>query len=90
MAAFLGRALDEPAGSVPTISRFTDVAEGAWYLWSVEHLAGLGVFPEEAGSAFRPEDPLTRLEMAVWMAGAFDSIGVVVPQGVFTDVPVDV
>ncbi|MCY4622593.1 MAG: S-layer homology domain-containing protein [bacterium] len=87
MAAFLGRALDERGDGMPTVSRFSDVPEGAWYLGYVESLAELGVFLEEAGSAFRPSDPLTRLEMAVWMVGAFESISEVEPQGAFSDVP---
>lgn len=89
MSAFLGRALGESGDDAPAVSRFSDIPEGAWYLGYVESLAELGVFPEVAGSPFRPSDPLTRIEMAVWMAGAFDSITGVEPQGIFTDVAVD-
>ncbi|MDE0377463.1 MAG: S-layer homology domain-containing protein [bacterium] len=89
MSAFLGRALGESGDDAPAASRFTDIPDGAWYLGYVESLADLGVFPEQAGSPFRPTDPLTRLEMAVWMAGAFESITEVEPQGVFTDVAAD-
>ena len=39
---------------------------------------------------FRPDDPLIRLEMAVWMARAFNHIDEAAPQGVFADVPVDI
>ena len=89
MSAFLGRALGESGDDAPAASRFPDIPDGAWYLGYVETLAGLGVFPEQAGSPFRPSDPLTRLEMAVWMAGAFESITEVEPQGIFSDVAAD-
>ena len=89
MSAFLGRALGESGDDALTASRFPDIPDGAWYLGYVETLAELGVFPEQAGSPFRPTDPLTRLEMAVWMAGAFESITEVEPEGIFTDVAAD-
>ena len=89
MAAFLSRALGEMGAGAPTVSRFSDVPEGAWYLGYVESLAESGVFPDVAGSPFRPSDPLTRIEMAVWMAGAFEGITEVEPQGIFADVAAD-
>ena len=89
MAAFLGRALGETGEGAPAVSRFPDVPEGAWYLGYVEALAESGVFPDVAGSPFRPSDPLTRIEMAVWMAGAFEGITEVEPQGIFADVAAD-
>lgn len=89
MAAFLGRALGETGEGAPAVSRFSDVPEGAWYLGYVEALAESGVFPDVAGSPFRPSDPLTRIEMAVWMAGAFEGITEVEPQGIFVDVAAD-
>ena len=89
MSAFLGRALGESGDDTAAVSRFSDIPDGAWYLGYVEALADLGVFPDEAGDPFRPSDPLTRLEMAVWMAGAFESITEAEPQGVFADVSAD-
>lgn len=89
MSVFLGRALGESGDGTAAVSRFSDIPDGAWYLGHVEALADLGVFPDEAGDPFRPSDPLTRLEMAVWMAGAFESITEVEPQGIFTDVSAD-
>ena len=87
MAVFLGRAL----GIRPeerTASRFHDVPAGAWYTAYVEGLADLSVVRTVPGQAFRPSDPITRAEMAVWMARAFDSIHELNPTGVFSDVPV--
>ena len=89
MATFLIRALDETAEENPRVSRFSDVPPGAWYLGYVERLADLNIARAETGGAFRPSDPLTRLEMAVWMTRAFDSVNEVSPQGVFNDVPAD-
>ena len=87
MATLLTRALDETPDEVPTASRFSDVPVGSWYLKYVERLAELGITHVAAGGAFRPDDDLTRLEMAVWMSRAFDFIDQVTPEGVFTDVP---
>ena len=89
MAALLIRALDETVDTTRSDSRFADVPDDAWYLPSVERLAEISVIRGNAGSEFRPQDPLTRLEMAVWMARAFTSIDEVAPQGVFSDVPAD-
>ena len=89
MATFLIRALDETAEEDLGVSRFSDVPPGAWYLGYVERLADLNIARTTAGGAFRPSDPLTRLEMAVWMTRAFDSVNEVSPQGVFDDVPAD-
>ena len=89
MAVFLGSAL----GIRPeerTVSRFPDVPADAWYTGHVEGLADLSVVRTVPGQAFRPSDPITRAEMAVWMARAFDSIHELNPAGVFSDVPVDV
>jgi len=87
MAAFLIRALGETPQEVVAASRFSDVPSGIWYVGDVERLADLGITNVESGGAFRPDDALTRLEMAVWMARAFDFINEVTPEGVFTDVP---
>ena len=90
MATFLIRALGEAPDDAPTESRFSDVPTGSWYLKFVERFAELGIVSADPDGNCRPNDPLTRLEMAVWMARAFDFIEEVTPQGVFTDVPADV
>ncbi len=89
MAALMIRALgDTPVPGVMP-SRFSDVPRGAWYFKYVERLIDRGIVTADSGSLFRPSEPLTRLEMAVWMARAFDSIVEVTPTGVFNDVPKD-
>ena len=88
MGVFLGRALGiRPDEGM--VSRFPDVPLGAWYTPYVEGLADLSVVRTVYGEAFRPSDPITRAEMAVWMARAFDSIHELNPTGAFADVPVD-
>ena len=89
MAAFLMRALDETIDDAAVASRFSDVSPGVWYLGYVERLADLGIVRVEEETAFRPDDALTRLEMAVWMARGFDFIDEVTPRGAFADVPAD-
>ena len=83
MAVLLSRALHDVPDDAPAVSRFPDVPDGAWYLRYVERLADLGIVRLGAGEAFRPSDPITRAEMAVWMARAFDSVNEVVPEGLF-------
>ncbi len=89
MAAFLDRALDEGSESDTNVSLFSDIPDNAWYQPSVERLARLGVFPDQPGGPFRPNEALTRLEMAVWIVGAFEAVREVSPAGVFHDVPTD-
>jgi len=89
MAVFVARALDQVPDDPPAASRFPDVPAGAWYLEHVERLADLGIIGVGSGEPFRPSDLITPAEMAVWMVHAFDSIDEVIPEGLFTYVPVD-
>ena len=89
MMAFLARALGE-SQSDSTGSRFSDVADDAWYRGFVERLADLGVVEAYEDGTFRPEEPLTRLDMAVFLTRAFSGITAVgSPAGVFNDIPAD-
>ena len=66
------------------------MGDNAWYLSSLERLADLGVVEPYEDGTFRPSEPVTRLDMAVFMSRAFSSIGEVAePAGVFGDVPAD-
>ena len=90
MMAFLARALGEENGSDATTSRFSDVPDDAWYLSSLERLADLGIVEPYEDGAFRPSEPVTRLDMAVFMSRAFSGVvEVEEPAGVFGDVPAD-
>ena len=65
-------------------------ARAAWYLGYVERLADLGVVEPYEDVTFRPYEPLTRLDMAAFLARAFPAISEVAePVGVFVDVPAD-
>ena len=86
MAAFLLRAVGEPDPQ-PTVSNtFEDVSDSVWYTNYVLRFAQLGVDTGSDG-AWRPNDPLTRLEMAEWLTRMFDHITpATTPQGLFDDV----
>lgn len=87
MMAFLSRALGEEASSAPAAGRFTDVPDGAWYRPHVERLADLGVVEPYPDGTFRPLEPLTRRDMAVFLTRAFPHISPAVhPAGTFADV----
>ena len=64
MAAFLVRALGEPNPSPGTSGSFTDVSQGAWYEPFVERLVELGIANGFIDGTFRPDQPVTRAEMA--------------------------
>ena len=49
-------------------------ARAAWYLGYVERLADLGVVEPYEDVTFRPYEPLTRLDMAAFLARAFPAI----------------
>ena len=87
--AFLARALGEE-GSPDAESSFADVDDDDWYLPYLARLAELGVAEADPDGAFRPLDPLTRADMAVFLTRAFAHITAVAePAGVFDDVPAD-
>ena len=89
MMAFLARALGEE-GNPEAESPFTDVADDDWYLPYLARLAELGVAQADSDGNFRPSDPLTRADMAVFLTRAFSHITEVAePTGVFEDVPAD-
>lgn len=90
MMAFLARALLDDEDSLPDTdtSRFIDVPRGASYLRYLEWLAETGVIEPHWSRRFRPSEPLTRLDMAVFLTRAFPHISPVdAPTGAFSDVP---
>lgn len=90
MAAFLARALGEPDGSDHTTSRFSDVPDDAWYGPYLERLADLEIVQGYEDGTFRPQRPITRLDMAIWLERAFPAISPVPnPVGAFEDVPAE-
>ena len=90
MMAFLARALGEEGDAAATTSRFGDVPASAWYLSYLERLADLGVAEPYEDDTFRPSEPLTRRDMAVFLTRAFAHIPQAdEPAGAFEDVPAD-
>ncbi len=89
MMAFLARALGEENNTTTTTSRFSDVPDSQWYVAYLERLADLGIVSPEADGRFRPNEPLTRVEMAVLLTKALPRVSPVTPAGTFADVPAD-
>ena len=90
MVAFLARALSEPDDSDRTTSRFSDVPDDAWYGPYLERLADLEVVQGYEDGTFRPQQPITRLDMAVWLGRAFPAVSPAPdPIGTFKDVPAE-
>lgn len=93
MAAFLFRALGESGESSDvgqTASEFSDVPDDAWYRPYLRRLVDLGVVEGYEDGTFRPHQPATRLDMAVWLVRALPTVSSApVPVGVFEDMPAD-
>ncbi len=86
MAAFLLRSIGQPNPQANGVNPFSDVPEDVWYTKYALRLAQMGVDTGENGE-WRPNDPLTRLEMAHWLTQMFDHITPATsPQGLFGDV----
>jgi hypothetical protein len=69
MAVFIVRALRVQAG--PAQGSFSDVPSSAWYAPSVEELARLGITNGYVDGTYRPNNTITRAEMAVMVDKAF-------------------
>ena len=78
-----------PDGGAEAASQFDDVAADAWYTAYVAWAAEEGVIQGVTSSEFRPQDPVTRQDMAVIICRCADACGIVLsqdePQIVFSD-----
>ncbi|MEM8706832.1 MAG: S-layer homology domain-containing protein, partial [Actinomycetota bacterium] len=72
-----------PAGAA---SPFDDVPEGVWYSDAVEWLADSGITTGTSPTTFSPGDPVTRAQMAAFIARFLQSEGDPGAHG-FSDVP---
>ena len=70
MATFLARALQLDT-SGPYLGVYGDVGEGAWYAPSVEAMGAYGLTDTQISGSYRPNDPMLRSEMAVFLQKAF-------------------
>ena len=89
MAAFLLRATGLYTTVASRTFDFSDVPNDQWYTNYVHVIAELGIDTGTSGQ-WRPQKPLTRLEMAYWLVGMFEHIEPVAdPRGLFEDVQVE-
>ena len=74
-AAILFRLMDESSRSTyySTRSGFRDVASGTWYNTYVATLNNAGVITDNANGYFRPNDAITRAELAAMLAAFTDT-----------------
>ena len=70
MAAFLVRALRLDT-TVPYLGVYSDVEEGAWYTRFVEAMGAHGLTDTQVSGSYRPNDPMLRSEMAIFLQKAF-------------------
>ena len=90
MVAFIFRALGESSNGGLAASGFSDVPDDAWYRPYLKRLMDLGVVEGYEDRTFRPHQPVTRLDMAVWLVRALPTVSPEpAPVGVFDDVPAD-
>ena len=54
---------------------FVDVADNAWYAKAVEQAAKLGLMTGDGNGNFRPEEPVTRAELATVVARLMEKMG---------------
>lgn len=86
MAAFLLRAIGQPRPTPTNTGQYSDIPESKSYTNYALQLAQMGVDTGQDG-LWRPNDPLTRLEMAQWLTRMFNHITPATsPQGLFDDV----
>ncbi len=89
MAVFLVRAMGE-IESASYSARFSDVEPDAWYRGYVTRLAELGVTAGFEDGTFRPDDLVTRAQMATFLVAAIDGLNTANPSSLrFSDVTAD-
>ncbi|MFB3880852.1 MAG: S-layer homology domain-containing protein [Armatimonadota bacterium] len=78
MAAFMARSIASPQGEEglvgyqpPASQAFADVANDSWCSRYVEYLAERGLISGYPDATYRPADPVSRDQMAVYIARAF-------------------
>ncbi|WP_404455667.1 S-layer homology domain-containing protein [Virgibacillus necropolis] len=71
---FLVRALD--LSSTSSTSPFTDVKKGDWYFWSVMSATSSGLIGGYPDNSFRPNNKISRQEMAAMIIRALDYKGI--------------
>lgn len=86
MAVFLIRALGDDIAPSDGVGVFGDVAADVWYGDAVARMVELGITTGYGDGTYRPNSPVSRGEMAVFLDRAFDSISRTSPDIVFADI----
>ena len=86
MAVFLARALGDAVEPTTGLGVFSDVAPNAWYTEAIARMFELGITTGYVDGTYRPNDPVSRGEMAVFLDRAFDSVTAVGEPAPFVDV----
>ena len=89
MAVFLSRALNDQVQPTTGLGVFADVPANVWYTNAIARMVELGITTGYEDGTYRPNAPVSRGEMAVFLDRAFDSLasdGVLAP---FVDVPTE-
>lgn len=88
VAVASGAATASPSSRAQAVEvHFSDVAEDAWYAPHVAHITGLGIMTGYPDGTFRPDEPVTRAQMAVFVVKALSLEPSESPAGRFSDVP---
>ncbi|KAF0134057.1 MAG: S-layer protein [Candidatus Saganbacteria bacterium] len=84
-----GKAIFNPFKPENIIKSFDDVPEGYWAKEAIEYLATLGFVSGYPDNTYRPEQPLSRAELAKMLVVA-KGFAITSPEGeIFSDLPLD-
>ncbi len=86
MAVFLARALDDQVAPTTGLGVFGDVPANVWYTDAIARMVELGIATGYADGTYRPNAPVSRGEMAVFLDRAFESLASDGDLAPFTDV----
>ncbi len=89
MAVFLSRALGDAVEPTTGLGVFADVAPNVWYTNAIARMVELGIATGYTDGTYRPNAPVSRGEMAVFLDRAFDAIAPIGDLTAFVDVPFD-
>ncbi len=87
MAVFLSRALEDQVDPTTGLGVFDDVLPNVWYTDAVARMVELGITTGYEDGTYRPNAPVSRGEMAVFLDRAFGSLGSDGDLVPFADVP---
>lgn len=89
MAVFLVRALGDTIAPTSGLTAFSDVSDDVWYSNSIARIAELGIATGYTDGTYRPNGPVSRGEMAVFLDRAFDAVAGGATRVPFVDVSPD-